>query len=60
VPPKSRGGIPAQAVFGGRSIPFKIVNGSSGDEASFASGDEFASKEEDNERDPDEDITTAA
>jgi hypothetical protein len=60
VPPKSRHGIPARAVFGGRSVPVKIVNGSSRDEASFASGDEFSSKEEEEECDQDEDITTAA
>ncbi len=58
--PKSRRGVPARAVFDGRSVPVEIVNGSSGNEASFASGDEFASKEEDDERNPDEDITAAA
>ncbi len=51
VPPKS-----------GRGVPVKIVNkdGSSGDEVSLASEDEFASKEGDDERDPDEDIAAAA
>ncbi len=59
VPPKSGCGVPARAVFGGRSVPIEIVNGSSRDKASFVSGDEFASKEEDNKRDPDKDIATA-
>jgi hypothetical protein len=51
VPPKS-----------GRGIPVEIVNkdGSSGDEVSLMSKDEFASKEGDNERNPDKDIVAAA
>jgi hypothetical protein len=51
VPPKSKGGIPVE-----------IVNedGSSGDEVSLASKDKFASKEGDNECNPDKDITAAA
>jgi hypothetical protein len=60
VPPKSGRCVPARAVFSGRSVPVEIVNGLSGDEASFASRDEFASKEEDNKRNPDKDIATAA
>ena len=60
VPPKSGRGVPARAVFGGRSVPVNIVNGLSGDKTSFASGDKFARKEEDNEHDPDKDTTTAA
>ncbi len=45
-----------------RGVPVKIVNkdGSSGDEVSLASKDEFASKEGDNKRDPDKDIAAAA
>ncbi len=51
MPPKSRHGIPV-----------KIVNedGSSGDEVSLMSKDKFASKEGDNERNPDKEITAAA
>ncbi len=51
VPPKSR-----------RGVPVEIVNkdSSSGDEVSLASEDEFASKEGDDERNPDEDIAAAA
>jgi hypothetical protein len=51
VPPKS-----------GRGVPIKIVNkdGSSGDEVSLASEDEFASEDVDDERNPDEDIAAAA
>ncbi len=51
VPPKS-----------GRGVPVKIVNedGSSGDEVSRASKDEFVSKEGDDKRDPDKDIAAAA
>ncbi len=46
----------------GRGVPVEIVNedGSSGDEVSLASEDEFASEEGDDERDPDEDIAAAA
>jgi hypothetical protein len=51
VPPKS-----------GHGVPVEIVNedGSSGDEVSLASEDEFASEEGDDEHDPDEDISAAA
>ncbi len=51
VPPKS-----------GRGVPVEIVNedGSSGDEVSLASEDEFASEEGDDECDPDEDTAAAA
>jgi hypothetical protein len=58
--PKSGRSVPARAVFGGRSVPVKIVNGLSGDEASFASRDKFASKKEVNEHDTDKDIATTA
>jgi hypothetical protein len=51
VPPKNR-----------RGVPVNIVNkdGLSRDEVSLASKDEFASKEGDDEHDPDEDIAAAA
>ena len=51
VPPKS-----------GRGIPVEIVNkdGSSRDEVSLANKDKFASKEGDDECDPDKDIAAAA
>jgi hypothetical protein len=51
VPPKS-----------GRGIPVEIVNkdGSSGDEVSLASKDEFSSKKGDNEHNPDKDIVAVA
>jgi hypothetical protein len=63
--PKSACGVPAHAALGGRGVPAraavggqgvsdKIVNGSSGDDASFAS------KEEDDEHDPDDKIAVKA
>jgi hypothetical protein len=47
-------GIPVHAIVGGRGAPAKIASVSSGDDASLASKDDFASTEEDNERDPDD------
>ncbi len=63
--PKSGHGVPAHTALGGRGVPAcaavvgqgvpaKIVNGSSGDDASFAS------KEEDNERNRDDKIAVEA
>ncbi len=46
-------GIPVHAVIGGQGAPAKIESGSSGDDASLASEDNFASKEEDDKRDLD-------
>jgi hypothetical protein len=60
VTPKIGRGVPARTAFGGHSLPVKIVNGSSRDKASFARKAKFASKEEDDEGDPDKDIVTAA
>jgi hypothetical protein len=60
VPPEIGRGVPARTASGGRGIPAEIANGSSGDEASFASKDKLASKDKDNEHDPDEDITAVA
>ena len=48
------------AVVGRRGAPAEVANGSSGDDASLASKYNFASKEEDDEHDPDNKIAGAA
>ncbi len=47
------------AVIGRRGAPAEVANGSSEGDASLASEHNFASKEEDDERDPDDKITGA-
>ncbi len=53
-------GVPVHAVVDRQSAPAEIASGSSGDDASLASKDDFASKEEDNERDPDDGLVGKA
>ncbi len=53
-------GIPVHAVVGGRGAPTEIASGSSGDDTSLASKDNFASKEEDDERNPDDGLAGEA
>ncbi len=53
-------GVPVHAFVGGQGAPAKIASGSSGDNASLASEDDFASKEEDDERDPDDGLAGEA
>jgi hypothetical protein len=55
-----RRGIPVHAVIGGRGAPPEIAGGSSGDDASLTSKDDFASKEEDNEHNPDNGLAGVA
>jgi hypothetical protein len=55
-----RRGVPVHAVVGGRGAPAKIASGSSGDDASLASKNDFASEEEDDERDPDDGLAGEA
>jgi hypothetical protein len=47
-------GVPVHAIVGGRGTPAEIASGSSGDDASLASEDDFASKEEEDKRNPDD------
>jgi hypothetical protein len=53
-------GVPVHAVVGGQGAPTKIASGSSGDDASLASKDDFVSKEEDDKRDPDDGLVGKA
>jgi hypothetical protein len=53
-------GVPVHAVVGGRGAPAEIASGSSGDDASLASKDNFASEEEEDERDPDDELAGEA
>jgi hypothetical protein len=53
-------GVPVHAVVGGRGAPAEIASGSSRDDASLASEDNFASKEEEDERDPDDGLAGKA
>jgi hypothetical protein len=53
-------GIPVHAVVGGQGAPAKIASGSSRDDASLTSEDDFASEEEDDEHDPDDGLAGEA
>ncbi len=53
-------GVPVHAVGGGQGAPAEIASGSSGDDTSLASEDDFARKEEDDERGPDDGLAGEA